>query len=142
MHLGGNGDGDAGALLGYLHGAEVVVDLVGSHIDHARGGTSDEHLVADLERIGLDGELRHAQLGVILRALADIHLPLRGIGAVGLVPLAHELADEGGRSQIGGKAIDLCQQLTRLSPIIVGFGQSDTQFVQLICQHWLNLQIL
>ena len=77
--------------MSHLNGAVVVVNLVGCDIDDACRGTGDEQTVAHLEGCGLDAELSHAELRVVLRALAHIDLALGGVRAVVLVPLAHLL---------------------------------------------------
>jgi hypothetical protein len=59
--LGGYGDGDAGTLLGDGNGTVVIVDLRGGDVDDASGGASDEHLIAHLKGISLNGKLCNTQ---------------------------------------------------------------------------------
>ena len=79
-------------MLGGLYAAVVVVDFVDGDVQCSRGGTGDEHLVAHGEGVGLDGELRHAELGEVFHTLADVLLALGGARAVVLVPLAQQLS--------------------------------------------------
>ena len=79
-------------MFGDLHRAVVTMDLIGGDVHHASCGTRDEHLVAHLEGIGLDGEFRHTQFREVFHALADVDLPFGGVGTVVLVPFAHELS--------------------------------------------------
>ena len=60
--LGGDGDGDTGALLGDGNGTVVIVNLRGRDVDDTCGGTCDKHLVAHLEGVSLNGKLSHAKL--------------------------------------------------------------------------------
>ena len=88
----GHGNGHARALRRLADGvAVVVVNLGGGEIHHARGGTRDEQLVADLERVGIHRELGHANLREILHAATNVDLSLRGARAVGLVLFAEPL---------------------------------------------------
>ena len=80
-------------MLGGLYAAVVVVDFVDGDVQCSRGGTGDEHLVAYGERVGLDGELRHAEL----REVFPSPLPMYCFGSVAhepyvLVPLAQALS--------------------------------------------------
>ena len=65
--------------------------LFSGDIDHTRGRPRYQQFVTNLERGGLNSELRHTELGEILRALAHIHLTFGGTRAIFLVPLTHEL---------------------------------------------------
>ena len=95
------------------------MDLVGGDVHHACCGAGDEHLIAYLEGIGLDGELRHAQFGEVFHSFADIDLAFGGVGTVVFVPLAHELAlivaipetavEDGGKAFVPGVFLFFCE---------------------------------
>ena len=58
----GYGDRHAGTFLGYLYRTVVAVNLVGSYIHNACCGARNQHLIAHLKGICLDGKLGHAKL--------------------------------------------------------------------------------